>query len=326
MNILASIQIIKNISSIENADKIECADVLGYKSVIEKNKFKIGDKIVFIGLDAIVPDKPEFQFLKKYNFRIKTVKLRRQISQGIIMPLSILPSDIAKYNINDDVTEVLQITHYEKLIPLNMGGENRGGFPYYIRRTDEENILNFPEIVNELIGKTVYITIKIDGTSASFSNRDGDIHVCSRSLSKKEGQSVYWKIAEKYNLIEKLKNLGNYCIQGEIAGPSIQKNSAQLTEVDLFVFDIWDIDKQKYVGMKTMFELCEKLELQTVPLIYMGTFNYVLDELINLATYQKYKNTNNDAEGIVVRTIEEQYSNVMKGRMSFKIINPNYKD
>jgi RNA ligase (TIGR02306 family) len=109
MRNLASVQLIKDIRSIEGADKIEVCDILGWHCVIaKKDNFKIGDKVVYIEVDSIVPEKPEFEFLRDRKFRVKTIKLRGQISQGLVIPFSFLPK--GNYNVGDDVTEVLGIT------------------------------------------------------------------------------------------------------------------------------------------------------------------------------------------------------------------------
>lgn len=90
MRKLATIREIKDIQPIEGADRIEVATVDGWQVVIKKGEFKVGDKIIYIEIDSIVPEREEFEFLRDRKFRVRTIKLRKQISQGLIMPLSIL--------------------------------------------------------------------------------------------------------------------------------------------------------------------------------------------------------------------------------------------
>ncbi len=90
MSNLASIQKILWKKEIKGADNIELVGVLGWQVVTKKNQFQIGDLCVYIQIDTVVPDKPEFQFLKERNFRIRTIKLKGHISMGLILPLSIL--------------------------------------------------------------------------------------------------------------------------------------------------------------------------------------------------------------------------------------------
>ena len=123
MRKLASIQKIVSLEPIKDADKIEKATVLGWELVVaKKDNFKVGDLVVYCEVDSILPDKPEFEFLRERKFRIKTIKLRGQVSQGICFPLSILPK--AKYNEGEDVTEVFGARKYDPWRSLNARRQN----------------------------------------------------------------------------------------------------------------------------------------------------------------------------------------------------------
>lgn len=107
---LAHVELINNISPIPDADKIEVASVLGWKVVVSKSDgFKVGDKVVYIEIDSKVPERPEFEFLRDRKFRVRTIRLRGQYSQGLIVPMSILKRD---YPVGTDVTKELGITYY----------------------------------------------------------------------------------------------------------------------------------------------------------------------------------------------------------------------
>lgn len=109
---LAYVARIDDIQSIENADKIEVATVDGWRVVIKKDEFKIGDPCVYIEVDSKVPaDNPYFDFLKDRNYKVKTIKLRKQISQGLVVPMTILPN--GTYMHHQDVTDVLGIKKIE---------------------------------------------------------------------------------------------------------------------------------------------------------------------------------------------------------------------
>ena len=120
---LAHIEIIKEIKEIPGAQNIEVAQVLGWQCVIaKKDNFKVGDKIIYIEIDSVLPEKPEFEFLRSRNFRVRTIKLKGQVSQGLVIPLTILDSYVKKkgglkfiksaLESGDDVTEYLGITKY----------------------------------------------------------------------------------------------------------------------------------------------------------------------------------------------------------------------
>ena len=106
---LASIQKITKLSPIEGADLIEKASVLGWEVVVKKDEFKEGSLCVYIQIDTVVPELPEYEFLRERKFRVRTIKLRKQISQGLIIPLP-----VGSWKEGDDVTELLGIKKYEK--------------------------------------------------------------------------------------------------------------------------------------------------------------------------------------------------------------------
>ena len=119
MRKLASIQKITALRPIENADKIEVATVLGWQVVVQKGQFKEGDFCVYIEIDSILPDKPDFEFMRERKFRVKTIKLRGQVSQGICFPISILLKATDKDLIlreGDDMTELLGVRKYDPQI------------------------------------------------------------------------------------------------------------------------------------------------------------------------------------------------------------------
>ena len=276
---------------------------------------------VYIEIDTVVPEKPEFEFLRKNNFRIRTVTLRGQISQGLALPLSVLPT--GDYKIGDDVTNILEITHYTKPIPVGMGDVMRqAGLPFNIPQTDERMLQSIPDILTELMGLVVYISTKLDGTSATYAIKDKDYHVCSRGNSWfEDDKSLYWNVSKMYNIQDKLLSMGkNLAIQGEICGPGIQKNRLDLKHHDLFVFDVFDIDKYEYFGYDQLCEFCQHLGFIMVPVECVLVFDYNLPELIYMAK-GNYK-SGKKKEGIVIRAI----NNNVIGRLSFKVLNNDYDE
>ena len=118
MRNLASVQRIAALSPIEGADAIEVARILGWNVVVKKGEFKVDDLCIYCEIDSILPEKPEFEFLRPRKFRIKTVKLRGQISQGIAFPLNIVSTvnpavSIAFLKEGDDVTEPMGVKKYD---------------------------------------------------------------------------------------------------------------------------------------------------------------------------------------------------------------------
>src|SRR5574344_342492 len=110
MRQLASIKEVKDIIPIEGKDRIELAIIDGWSVIVKKDEFKIGDKCIYVEIDSVMPDRPEFDFLRGKNFRIKTMKMAGVVSQGICFPTTLLKED---YPIGTDVTEELGIVQYE---------------------------------------------------------------------------------------------------------------------------------------------------------------------------------------------------------------------
>ncbi len=161
---LASIDVIRELNPISGADNIEVAKIKGWNVVVKKGEFNIGDKVVYCEIDSILPERPEFEFLKDRNYRIRTIKLRGQVSQGICFPLSILNSfETDNLEPGLDVTGILGVTKYEKPVPVNLRGRMRGPISRLaVPKTDEMRVQNISDVLERQKGKTFYVTEKID--------------------------------------------------------------------------------------------------------------------------------------------------------------------
>ena len=331
---LAEIQTINEIIPIEGADRIELARVQGWQSVIKKGSFSVGDRIIFVPIDTVLQPDDWNKFLwskenPKTPIRIKTVRLKNQVSQGLIFPLSILPDPFFEHEIGTDVAHLIGVTKHIKLISANLQGIAKGDFPsHIISKTDEDNLLSNPDILDELKScNSIVITMKYDGTSGTFIKElDGTFRVCSRNLELEDGDNIYYRIANKYNLKELMRNGSS--IQGEICGP-IQGNPLKLSEADLFVFNYKDLNTRSYTNRYNSLFL--NLNLKDVPVVKIFSNDEIkcltIQTLLELANSQKYGN--DPAEGIVIRGFkngETMYSQKLQKMLSVKIINQNYKD
>jgi RNA ligase (TIGR02306 family) len=325
----ASIEKIIDILPIPNSDRIELCKVLGWQSVVKKGEYQIGDNVVFVPIDTVLPDTEWTSFLKDAKnpskpIVLKMVKMRGVLSCGVVFPMSILPQ--GDYKEGDDVAEILGITHYEKPAPVNQ--DAIGGFPnQYVRITDEDNMLSNPETFNELkaFDGLLEITLKMDGTSFSCITPLGEnSKVCSRRQELKEGGNPYWNMAKKYNLVNTFDGLA---IQGEICGGSIQGNKIGLSQVDLYIFNIKDLNYNITYSPNELNDFCENHDLKKVPVVKIIHSNdltsvEMLQEIANSATYQNGQ----PAEGIVVRPMATTFSNTLQKELSVKVLNQNYKD
>lgn len=352
MRQLATIRIIADIRPIQGADKIECALVDGWECVIAKHDgFSIGDKVVYIEIDSVVPDRPEFEFLRERHFRVRTIKLRGQVSQGLVLPLTVLPP--GRYRAGDDVTEILGITKYDpeaadeaKLLQsttesktpliiflmrfklfrhLFAKPKRKGGFPDWIVKTDEERIQNKVSMFQResKLGTTFSVTEKIDGQSGTFflerRGRKFEFGVCSRNIHlSRPDSSSYWAIARKYNIESVLKQLiGKFdriVLQGEIVGPSIQGNKYKVNQFDFYAFNlIYPTGKVPTDEMTVMLKRCG---IKSVPVVESS---YRLPQ--SIADVVEYVKSNSvlapvKREGCVFRSYSRN--------ISFKCINPEF--
>jgi RNA ligase (TIGR02306 family) len=331
---LASIQRVDNLVPIEGADFIEEAQVLGWRVIVKKGEFQVGDLGVFFEVDSVLPVAEWNAFLKGRQ-RIKTVRMRGVLSQGLLLPLSILPLpdgfpentpdyDRPIWRVGEDVTELLGVTKWEP--EVKFGGETGVGWPFPTRvpKTDEIRVQTVPDVLEEMHGIPYVATVKLDGTSFTAMHDGEKLIVCSRNYSlNPELGGPYWEMAKRLDLETKLKNFPGVAIQGELCGPGIQKNRLRLQENELYLYSLYDTCKGRYYNHDAVKLFAEVFGLQTVPLAFEGdAFNYTLEELLerakgNYASGQR-------REGIVIRPRYERYSKVLRGRLSFKVINNDF--
>jgi RNA ligase (TIGR02306 family) len=256
---LASIRIIDEIRPHTNADSFELAIVGGWQTVVKKGEFKAGDHVVYFEVDSVLPVRPEYEFLRKCcyvrkawveGFRLKTIKLRGELSQGLI---TAIPGGFVTFE-GRDITEALGVVKWDPPVPAQLSGQVKGNFPAFIPKTDQERVQNLHREVTEAhANRDLFeVTIKLDGTSFTAYHHDGQVGVCSRNLEIKindeNKDNTYVKLfvdsgLADYLLTQKL----NIAVQGELMGPGVQGNREKLSEATLFVFDIFNIDEQRYL-------------------------------------------------------------------------------
>jgi len=326
MRSLVSVQRVKEISVIPNADFLELAHIMGWQCVVKKGEFQVGDLCVYYEVDSFLPLDERYAFLRDTSyrntndngegFRIRTVKMRGQLSQGLLLPLKNFP-ELEGSCEGDDVTEKLKVKKWYTPEITATGGTIIGGRPYGIPASDEMRIQSALELLDHLRGKPYYITTKMDGTSGIVYCIDGKIGCCSRNKEiKDEENALYWIPVYQYGLKEKLARLGrNIVFTGEICGPGIQKNKLRLKEVFAwYVFDVEDWDSGAYLPYDEAYKLCGELGLSFVPLEERGErFDYTLEQLLEKAR-GKYP-SGVDKEGIVVRDL------MAPKDISFKVLN-----
>ncbi|OGJ87390.1 MAG: RNA ligase [Candidatus Raymondbacteria bacterium RifOxyA12_full_50_37] len=329
MRKLATIRLIEEVLPIEGADAIEKVRIGGWWVVARKNEFKPGDKCVYFEIDSLLPPLPQYAFLEKAGkkktlfegrdyegYRIKTIKLRGQISQGLALPVASFPG--IPDELGADVSEKIGVVKYEAPVPVDLSGEVKGAIPGFIPKTDEERIQNSLELLEKCRGQRFYVTEKVDGTSTTFFKYDGQFGVCSRNLEILENESnVFWNMARSHKLPENLPD--GYAVQGEAVGQKIQSNPLKINGQKCLVFYVVDLKKQEYLPLPEMKAFVEKLGMEMVPVF---NDNFILDQsydqLLKIADMKSVYNPNVNAEGLVFRLYDSRI------KVTFKVISNQY--
>jgi len=278
---MASIQKCVALSPIDGADKIEKATILGWECVVKKGEFNVGDLGVYIEIDSIVPNTPAFEFLKERKFRVRTIKLRGQVSQGLFMPISAFP-ELKHVTEGQDVSKKLGVTKYDPeeivgqstqpkkrpwwfyilvripfvrdLILRKVKGGGGYSFPtHLVPKTDETRLQAFgPDFLETYKDLPISITQKMDGSSLTMIWHKGKLSVCSRNVwFPTYKNNAFWNIIKEIGFTEKFLKIGkmtNFALQGELCGPGIQGNKYKLEKPTLFIYGIWDMVRREYLN------------------------------------------------------------------------------
>lgn len=319
---LASVQQIESVQPIAGADRLELVKFEGllWQSVVPKGKYSVGDMVVMYEYDSVLPEDKARELGVK---RVKPVRLRGVLSQVLIEPLGL--NEQYKYKVGEDVTDLFGVTKYEPqqsvgsfagdMLPSGKDLFKLGLVP----KTAQLRLQSYPELYDEVTRVPYYVTQKLDGTSATFAVLNSHCYTGSRNHFLSDSQNLYAKYAAKHRLFDKIIDLGlNIAIQGELCGPKINSNPLTLPAHELFVYRVWDIDKQKYLHLHEMETVCKDLGLHTAPIQSLSWPNgrpHTIDELIDIANGQVYQ-SGCFGEGIVVSRQDHQ--------SSFKIISDNY--
>jgi RNA ligase (TIGR02306 family) len=263
---LATVRYIKALLPIEGADAIELAVVDGWKVVAQKGLHQVGDKVIYLEIDSFLQEtEPRYSFLMKSGVRefegvrghkLRTIKLRGQISQGLILPLREFPEIDQDIKVGTDVTKLLGIKKWEPQIAANMAGLVKGDFPSFIRKTDQERCQNLEnQIFVDNDGAEYEISVKLDGSSVTYYQYNGTIGACSRNLELKVNEdnkgNTLVKILQESGLDRALKLLNrNIAIQGEMMGPGIQGNRENLKTAFFYIFEMQDLDAGKNLSFE----------------------------------------------------------------------------
>lgn len=295
--VLARVVKIDSVRMHPNADRLDLCMVGGWQVVAARGEYAPGDLAVYCEIDSWIPTRVA-PFLTKgreprvydgvSGERLRTVTLRGELSQGLLLPLSVLSIStdsgiyLGVWEEGWDVTGRLGITKWERPVPAQLAGEIKGYLPTdTIRKTDQERIQNLHARYAEWIADPVMRTgweesEKLEGASMSVyydGRRPADVKfgVCSRNLDLRESPTnTLWKVARKQHILEMLeqyyKDTGqSLAVQGELVGPQIEGNIYGLKDHCYYVYTVWSIDQQRELPPETARRIAEVLGQPYVP-------------------------------------------------------------
>jgi len=334
---MATIRKIDSIRDIPGADSIECCTLGGWNVVTRKGEYTAGDLAVYCEIDSFIPTAVAPFLTKPGHYaktfegvegeRLRTVKLRGQLSQGLLLP--VYQTSVGNFihgidadgrphkwavTMEQDVSDYLGITKYEAPIPAELAGEVKGMFPSQIPKTDQERIQNLSAELEvwKTENLTFEITEKLDGSSMTVYRIDDYVGVCSRNLDLKRNEdNSLWRAALKHDLEEKLKIAGgNLAVQGELIGNGIQGNKYKMRDQDFYVYDIYDIDAGRYFTPAERLAFVTEYKLNHCPVLHSNTeLIESVESLLKLAEGKSVMGTVGcEREGLVYKCNERQVS------------------
>jgi RNA ligase (TIGR02306 family) len=318
MRKMASIQRIAEVKSIEGADLICAYRINGWWVVDKVGAYSVDDLVVFCEVDSWIPTelaaflskgKEPREYLGIKGEKLRTVRLKKQLSQGLLLPISVLSNVESELMEDLDVSIPLNIQKYEPPLPAQLAGQVKGNFPALIPKTDAVRIQNVRDWSKLVETHRFEVTEKLHGSSCTFYlDTEGEFHVCSRNLDLKfDENNAYWKAAIKYNVEQKMKdnNLHGIAIQGEIIGLGLNGNQYNIPDIDFFVFNVYNIANNGFyltAPMRTV--VCEEfLGLKQVP--KLGVF--LTKDVQSMLVHAEGKSVLNgsEREGIVLKSQQD---------------------
>jgi RNA ligase (TIGR02306 family) len=366
---LASIKKIRKLMPIKGADFIELAMVDDWTCIVKKGEFEVNDLCVYFEIDSLLPEDPRYEFLasskKDYfgtaKYRIKTMKMRGVISQGLALPLGMY-LELRHNSLGDDVSEALGVIKYDPEFYDNKPGSGpkagnaQGKFPSFIPKTDQERIQNLPHYYEMYENHLWEETLKLDGSSLTvykveiettiwhrvkrwfgFNMSNTHTGVCSRNLELKSSDKRVYKFTNDgkesvYNQSDFWKiilELGidkripvGYAIQGELIGPKIQSNHEKVSENQFHIFDIYDIKESRYLLPDERHSFIKLHKLEDLNHVKVSSYVYIFSACKNLDDLQKRVT----GESLMPGTVSEGrvYKSCTVPGLSFKCISNEY--
>ncbi|MCX9024648.1 MAG: hypothetical protein OIN85_00965 [Candidatus Methanoperedens sp.] len=331
---------ILNITEHNNAHSLEVCWVYGFQVIAQKGKFKVGDKVIYVPIDSILPQWLEDRLfpadakIKLNKHRVRQIRIRKLASQGMLISLEEVADYIKTPVLEKDYSHWLGITKYEPPAPQIQGpggGRNRNKkheHPLFHKYNGIDNIKWFPDLFKE--GETeVVIQEKLHGTNARASllpfmattwkkkllklfRLAPAIERCYGSNNVQKSVStnakhwyendVWGDTFKAIDVFSKLK-LGEI-VYGEIVGPGIQNNyDYGLKEHRFVAFDVKVLQpdgKFKWLNPEEVATYCAERGFEHVPVIYTGKYYRNLTESFTKGP-SVYSPTQKVREGVCIK-------------------------
>lgn len=299
-----------------NADSLELAHVLGWQIVVRKGQFEVGDKIVYIPPDSVLPlELSDHLGVTRYlsNQRVRCARLRGESSFGLVMRPD------RDWDIGENVADYYGITKYERFLDAT---DALPSPPLFQKYTTIENLRNYPDVF--FSDEIVVVTEKIHGTSARIGMIDGEVMVGSFEL-RRDTSSRYWYPATLPPVKQTIEKLGAQYRQvifyGEVYGPKVQKLGYGLKgqQLGFRIFDI--LIDGRFLDHEQLVDVCDHYGLDRVPVLGVGRFN--MDTIKYLAVGPTTLGSAHIREGVVVRPLCER-TDPRIGRVILKYVSDAY--
>eukprot|EP00727_Mastigamoeba_balamuthi_P004296 m51a1_g13864 hypothetical protein (373) ;mRNA; f:607833-608951 len=338
---LAYVERIRGLEPIKGADRIEVARVRGWRVVVRRGQYSVGDLVVYCEIDSVLPPWKHFvdDKLDRSAFRIRTVSLRGVVSQGYVVPLRAIAEchpdrehltvDAAGARIafddgradialapGADLTEFMGVAKYEP--PLHVTECSAAGlvaFPEWLPKSDQLRVQNIPDIVTQRAGVRFEVTEKLDGASISvyYDDASADVCVCTRNCRVAAGtadRGAAVLALERAGVVEALRRTRlRAALQGELVGPGVQGNPYGLAQCEWRMFDAYLVDERRFATPSERRGVVERLGLSFeavhVPVLATGALlPQSADKLLADADGKAVLNPSVLREGVVWKSEE----------------------
>lgn len=335
---LVTVETVSGIEAIADADAIELARVRGWSVVVKKGQFSVGDRVVYIEVDAALPTAdPRFAFLAARGTKVlagervhvlRTARLRGVYSQGIIFPLADFP-EFADPVGGDELDALIGVVKWEPPAPPGMAV--LGPFPTFLQKTDAERVQNLDEETWAAIqaqSESWRPTEKVDGASmTAWRTCDGVLHVAGRNWELDPATSnVYWDAVAASALAEGL-DAGEW-LQGEVAGPGVQGNPLKLAKLQVVAFGFGGFDvaspSMATTSRAPLDAWPEWVQELGAPVYDIGFLATIREAIEQTASLKSLLSPGHDAEGIVWTHADGTRFTGLAGRHVWKSISARY--